>query len=61
VPLCDIERVLIVGGAADAITPPSTLKMLVEAWPGAQYAEVPQGHFGYAAMGEALRQIDRFL
>ena len=60
-PLCDIERVLIIGGAVDAITPPSTLKMLVEAWPGAQYVEVSQGHFGYAAMGEALRQIDRFL
>jgi pimeloyl-ACP methyl ester carboxylesterase len=57
-PACEGNRVLIVGGAYDTITPPSILKRLAQAWPESRFTLVEQGHFGYAAMGEALRWID---
>jgi hypothetical protein len=43
------------------ITPPSILKVLTQIWPESRFALVPQGHFGYAAMREALRSIEEFL
>jgi len=57
-PQCGGGRVLIIGGRYDAITPPASLKRLAEAWPESRFTVVEQGHFGYAAMGEALRQIE---
>lgn len=57
-PACEGNRVLIIGGIYDTITPPSVLKRLARAWPESQFALVEQGHFGYAAMGEALRRIE---
>jgi pimeloyl-ACP methyl ester carboxylesterase len=57
-PVCEGNRVLIVGGTYDTITPPSVLKRLAQAWPESRFALVKQGHFGYAAMGEALRWIE---
>jgi pimeloyl-ACP methyl ester carboxylesterase len=57
-PACEGSRILIIGGAYDTITPPSVLKRLAQAWPESRFALVEQGHFGYAAMGEALRWIE---
>ena len=56
-PLAPLERVVIVGGAYDRITPPLVLQKLVQRWDGVRYAEVRQGHFGYAAMGKALELL----
>ena len=53
-PVTPAGRVLVVGGAYDRITPPGVLQKLVDRWRGVRYAEVNQGHFGYAAMGKAL-------
>jgi pimeloyl-ACP methyl ester carboxylesterase len=53
-PLVPPDRVLIIGGAHDRITPPGVLQELVRRWGGVRYAEVNQGHFGYAAMAKAL-------
>jgi pimeloyl-ACP methyl ester carboxylesterase len=57
-PACGGKRVLIVAGVYDAITPPSVLKRLAQAWPESRFTLVEQGHFGYTAMGEALRRIE---
>jgi len=57
-PACEGRRVLIIGGTFDTIAPPSVLKRLAQVWPGSQFTLVEQGHFGYAAMREALRRID---
>ena len=57
-PAVDGKRVLIIGGTDDAITPPSVLKGLAQVWPGSRFTLVEQGHFGYAAMREALRRIE---
>lgn len=56
-PLTDHARIVIVGGAYDTITPPASLRELAATWVGSEYAEVPQGHFGYAAMEEAKRRL----
>jgi pimeloyl-ACP methyl ester carboxylesterase len=60
-PACDGARVLIIGGEYDTIAPPSILKVLAQIWPESRFALVAQGHFGYAAMREALRSIEHFL
>ena len=57
-PACEGKRVLIVGGTYDTITPPSVLKRLAQVWPESRFTSVEQGHFGYAAMREAMRRID---
>ena len=60
-PACDRKRILIVAGEHDTITPPTVLKELIGIWPESHLSIVTQGHFGYAAMGEALRWVERFL
>ena len=60
-PACEGKRVLIIGGTYDTITPPSVLKRLAHVWPESRFTLVEQGHFGYAAMREGLRQIDDLL
>jgi pimeloyl-ACP methyl ester carboxylesterase len=60
-PACEGKRVLIIGGAYDTIAPPSVLKRLAAAWPDSRFALVEQGHFGYAAMREAIRRIEDFV
>lgn len=57
-PLCDPSRVLLVGGSFDSIVPLGILRNLQEAWRGSRLIEVKQGHFGYAAMGAALREFE---
>jgi pimeloyl-ACP methyl ester carboxylesterase len=60
-PACDGNRVLIIGGTYDAITPTSVLRRLAQNWTESRFTLVEQGHFGYAAMREGLRQIDDLL
>jgi hypothetical protein len=60
-PACEGKRVLIIGGAYDTIAPPSVLKRLAAAWPDSRFALVNQGHFGYAAMREAISRIEEFV
>ena len=60
-PACDRKRILIVAGEHDTITPPSVLKELIRIWPESHFTIVRQGHFGYAAMREALHWVERFL
>jgi pimeloyl-ACP methyl ester carboxylesterase len=57
-PACEGKRVLIIGGTYDTIAPPAGLQKLAEVWPGSRFVLVEQGHFGYAAMREALRQVE---
>ena len=60
-PACEGKRVLIIGGTYDTITPPAVLQRLAGVWPDSEFTLVEQGHFGYAAMREALRRIDLLL
>ena len=60
-PACEGERVLVIGGKYDTIAPPSVLESLTQIWPGSRFVLVAQGHFGYAAMREALRRVDGLL
>jgi pimeloyl-ACP methyl ester carboxylesterase len=57
VPLVEPEQITIIAGSYDTVAPPAALRELAAAWPGANYVEVRQGHFGYAAMEEAKRRI----
>ena len=57
-PVCEGNRVLIIGGAYDAIAPPAVLKRLAEVWPDSRFTLVEQGHFGFEAMREAIRQVE---
>lgn len=56
-PLTPHERIAIISGAYDTVAPSSGLRELAAAWPGAQFVEVRQGHFGYEALREAKRRI----
>ena len=60
-PACEGKCVLIVAGTYDTITPPAVLQRLAGVWPDSQFTLVEQGHFGYAAMREALRRVDVLL
>ena len=60
-PLTPSERILIIGGRHDRLSPPHSLKDLCTSWGGARYKEVNQGHFGYAAMRCALDEADRYI
>lgn len=61
VPLCGAERAVITAGEYDTVSPISELRDLQNRWPGSTLLKVPQGHFGYAAMKETLKGIERFL
>lgn len=56
-PLTPHDRIAIVAGRYDTVTPLAGLRELAAAWPGAQFVGVRQGHFGYAALAEAKRRI----
>lgn len=55
------DRVMIVAGSYDTVSPPAGLQELANAWSGSQYVEVQQGHFGHAALREAKRRIEPIL
>ncbi len=61
VPLVTADRIIVIGGSHDRLSPPDSLRSLCERWGGARYLEVEQGHFGYRAMRCALAECDRYL
>jgi hypothetical protein len=61
IPLCGGDRVVITAGVYDRLSPASDLLNLKRRWSGARLLEVRQGHFGYRALRETLKEIERFL
>jgi hypothetical protein len=61
VPLCGGDRVIITAGIYDSVSPPRELLNLTQCWSGAKLLEVGQGHFGYRALRETLKEIETFL
>jgi hypothetical protein len=61
VPLCGGDRVVITAGVYDSVSPARELLNLKHRWPGAKLLQVRQGHFGYRALKETLKEIERFL
>ena len=61
IPLCGAERVTITSGVYDTVSPSRELLALRDRWRGARLLEVRQGHFGYRALRETLKEIERFL
>lgn len=61
IPLCGGDRVIVTAGAYDTVSPRAELVALRELWPGATLLDVKQGHFGYSALRETLREIARRL
>ena len=61
VPLCGGDRVMITAGVYDSVSPAEELRDLKNRWPGARLLEVRQGHFGYCALRETLKEIEKFL
>jgi len=60
-PLTPPDRITVIGGTLDRLSPPESLRSLCESWGGARYLEVEQGHFGYRAMRCALTEADRYV
>jgi hypothetical protein len=60
-PLTTPDRITIIGGAYDRLSPSKSLQSLSARWGGTPYLEVPQGHFGYSAMQCALKVSDLYL
>lgn len=56
-PLLDTKKITLIAGAYDRIVPVKTIERLAQAWGGLPVTVVPQGHFGYRAMGVALRKL----
>ncbi len=59
-PLTPPDRITVIGGTQDRLSPPESLRSLCESWGGTRYLEVEQGHFGYRAMRCALAECDRY-
>ena len=60
-PLTPPDRITIIGGKYDRISPSESLKGLCDSWGGARYREVDQGHFGYDAMNCALQESEQYM
>jgi pimeloyl-ACP methyl ester carboxylesterase len=60
-PMCGCNRIVITAGMYDRISPARELLNLKQSWLGAKLLEVRQGHFGYRALRETLREIEKFL
>jgi len=61
IPLCGGDRVVITAGIYDSVSPARELLDLKHRWHGAKLLQVRQGHFGYRALRETLKEIERFL
>ena len=60
-PLTPADRILLIGGSYDRLSPSESLKSLSATWGGTRYLEVQQGHFGYKAMRCALAESEQYL
>ena len=60
-PLTPPNRITIIGGKYDRLSPSESLKDLCDSWGGARYLEVDQGHFGYDAMNCALQESEKYM
>jgi hypothetical protein len=60
-PLCGGQRAVITAGLYDSVSPASELQALHRAWEGSTLLTVRQGHFGYRALQETLKEIEKFL
>jgi hypothetical protein len=60
-PLNSPDRITIIGGKYDLLSPSEKLKSLCSSWGGARYREVHQGHFGYSAMRCALEETEYYM
>jgi len=58
IPLCDPSSILLAGGTYDRISPLDDLRLLQSRWAGSSLLEIPQGHFGYAALRETMKQVE---
>lgn len=58
IPLCPPSSILLTGGLHDRISPIEDLRLLQTRWPKSTLLEIPQGHFGYAALRETMRHIE---
>ncbi len=61
VPLCGGERAVITSGLYDGVARPEDLQALHAAWQGSTLLHVRQGHFGFRALQETLKGIEKFL
>jgi hypothetical protein len=61
VPLCGADRVILTAGVYDSVSPAQELLDLQRRWRAAKLIEVRQGHFGYRALRETLKEIEKFL
>ena len=61
IPLCRPERIVITAGLYDRISPLAELKLLTSRWKGSRLLRVRQGHFGYRALRETLREVEPFV
>ena len=60
-PMTPADRITLIGGTYDHISPSLSLRSLSDRWGGTRYREVRQGHFGYAAMRRALAEAEHYL
>lgn len=60
-PRTPAERITVIGGKYDRLSPSKSIRLLCDTWGGARYMEVAQGHFGYGAMRYALAEADRLM
>lgn len=60
-PVTSTDRITVIGGAYDRISPSEALKSLANRWGGTRYQEVRQGHFGYEAMKRALVEAEHYI
>jgi hypothetical protein len=51
----------VTAGAYDSVSPAGELLNLGNRWAGSRLLEVRQGHFGYRALRETLKEIEAFL
>ena len=60
-PLCGGDRVVITAGVYDSVSTTRDLLGLTHHWPGSRLLQVRQGHFGYRALKETLKDIENSL
>lgn len=61
VPLCGGARAVLTAGNYDRVSRAHDLQELHRRWTGSTLLQVQQGHFGYTALRETLKEVERFL